>query len=320
MTAVTAADSLDQTADGLDELTMPRSQAGGQPQHLLVTLLGDYWFGQREQLPSAGLVDLLAEFGISAAGARAALGRLAKRHLLEPSKSGRRTFYGLTPMAERVFNEGLSRILSFGAEDGEPWDRTWLVVAFSVPEDQRDLRHSLRSRLRWQGFAPLYDGVWVSPRRDDTAITAIMAEAGVETVTLLRSATLYPAPENPGHPLSAWNLTELRDTYEEFLEKFAPVLERVRLGQVTASEALVARTELMDTWRRFPTLDPELPSSVLPAGWPRERSREIFMQVYDGLGPLAELRVRQIVATWSPEIAERAKHHTTGIALGRTAG
>jgi phenylacetic acid degradation operon negative regulatory protein len=44
------------------------------------------------------------------------------------------------------------------------------------------------------------------------------------------------------------------------------------------------------------------------------------MQVYDGLGPLAELRVRQIVATWSPEIAERAKHHTTGIALGRTAG
>ena len=75
MTAVSAADSLDQTADGLDELTMPRSQAGGQPQHLLVTLLGDYWFGQREQLPSAGLVDLLAEFGISAAGARAALGR-----------------------------------------------------------------------------------------------------------------------------------------------------------------------------------------------------------------------------------------------------
>jgi phenylacetic acid degradation operon negative regulatory protein len=301
-----------------DELTMPRSQAGGQPQHLLVTLLGDYWFGQREQLPSAGLVDLLAEFGISAAGARAALGRLAKRHLLEPSKSGRRTFYRLTPTAERIFNEGLARILSFGAEDGEPWDGTWLVVAFSVPEDQRDLRHSLRSRLRWQGFAPLYDGLWVSPRRDDAVVTATMADVGVETVTLLRSATLYPALNGPGHPLSAWNVGELRNAYTEFIDRFAPVLDRVRLGQVTASEALVVRTELMDTWRRFPGLDPELPTSVLPAAWPRERSREIFMRVYDGLGPLAELRVRQIVADYSPEIAERAKHHTTA-SLGQSA-
>lgn len=307
------------TADRADELAMPRSQAGGQPQHLLITLLGDYWFGQREHLPSAGLVDLLAEFGISAAGARAALGRLAKRHLLQPSKSGRRTFYGLTPTAQQVFNEGLSRIVSFGTNHAEPWDGTWLVVAFSVPEDQRDLRHSLRTRLRWQGFAPLYDGVWVSPRRDDTAVTAIMADAGVETVTLMRSSTLYPAPDGPGHPLSAWDLRELRDTYTEFIEKFAPVRDRVRLGQVTASEALVARTDLMDIWRRFPSLDPELPASVLPAGWPRDRSREIFMQVYDGLGPLAELRVRQIVAAYSPEIAARAKHHTTAAALGRSA-
>ena len=84
---------------------------------------------------------------------------------------------------------------------------------------------------------------------------------------------------------------------------------------------LIARTELMDTWRRLPSLDPELPSSLLPAGWPRGRCREIFMQVYDGLGPLAELRVRQIVATYSPEIAERAEHHTTASApAGPSAG
>jgi phenylacetic acid degradation operon negative regulatory protein len=301
-----------------EELTMPRSQAGGQPQHLLVTVLGDYWFGQREQLPSAGLVDLLAEFGITAAGARAALGRLAKRGLLDPSKSGRRTFYGLTPAAERVFNEGLTRIVSFGAEDGAPWDGTWLVVAFSVPEDQRDLRRSLRSELRWQGFAPLYDGLWVSPRRDDAVVTAIVAEVGVQAVTLLRSATLYPALNGPGHPLSAWNVAELRDAYTRFTDRFAPVLERVRLGQVTASEALIVRTELMDTWRRFPGLDPELPTSVLPASWPRQRAREIFMQVYDGLGPLAELRVRQIIAPYSPEIAQRARHHTTAGGISRT--
>ena len=209
--------------------------------------------------------------------------------------------------------------MSFGADDGAPWDGTWLVVAFSVPEEQRDLRHLLRSRLRWQGFAPLYDGVWVAPGRDEAAVSAMMADVGVRTVTLLRATALAPGLSGPGHPLSAWNLDELCDTYERFISRFSPVLDRVRVGQVTASEALIARTELMDTWRRFPSLDPELPASVLPASWPRGRSRDIFMQVYDGLGPLAELRVRQLVAAYSPEIADRAEHHTTASALGRTA-
>ena len=143
----------------LDEAVMPRSRVGAQPQHLLITLLADYWFGRDDQLPSAGLVDLLGEFGISAASARAALGRRSRRGLLRSSKSGRRTFYGLTPLAVRVLKDGLGRILSFGTEPAEPWDGTWLVVAFSVPEERRDARHVLRSRLCWQGFAPLYDGV-----------------------------------------------------------------------------------------------------------------------------------------------------------------
>ncbi len=297
---------------------MPRTQAGAQPQHLLVTLLGDYWFGDAEQLPSAALVDLLAEFGISATSARAALGRLTRRGLLQSSKAGRRTFYGLTPLAERVLSEGLGRILSFGAESGPAWDGTWLVVAFSVPEDQRDVRHSLRSRLRWQGFAPLYDGVWVSPRSDDTAVRAIMSDLGVQTATVLRAAAIYPPPGGRGHPLSAWDLDELHATYDQFIDEFSPLLDRIRRGQVTASEALLARTAVMDTWRRFPGLDPELPAGLLPGKWPRRHAREIFTETYDKLGPLAEFRVRQVIAAHTPDLAHRASHFTTASALART--
>jgi phenylacetic acid degradation operon negative regulatory protein len=299
----------------LDEAVMPRSRAGAQPQHLLITLLGDYWIGRNQQLPSAGLVDLLAEFGISATSARAALGRLARRGLLQSSKSGRHTFYGLSPLASRVMTEGLARILSFGTEPTEPWDGTWLVVVFSVPEEQRDIRHALRSRLRWQGFAPLYDGVWVSPRSDSSAVKSIVSELGIEAATVLRSSAIYPSAGHPGHPLSAWDLDELREAYDSFTGKYSPILERVRLGQVTASEALVARTSVMDTWRQFPNLDPELPSDALPEGWPRQRSREIFGQVYDGLGPLAEMRVQQIFGRHESGIARSARHHTVASAM-----
>ena len=37
------------------------------------------------------------------------------------------------------------------------------LVAFSIPEQNRAARDSLRKQLRWLGFAPLYDGLWVSP-------------------------------------------------------------------------------------------------------------------------------------------------------------
>lgn len=294
----------------LDEAVMPRSRAGARPQHLLITLLGDYWLDSNQQLPSAGLVDLLGEFGISPTSARASLGRLARRGLLQSSKSGRHTFYGLTPLAIRVLTEGLARILSFGTEPSEHWDGTWLVLVFSIPEEQRDIRHVLRSRLRWQGFASLYDGVWVSPRSDSSVVESIVSDLGIETATVLRSSALYPSADRPGHPLSAWDLGELAKTYDSLIDKYLPLLERIRLGQVTAAEALVARTSVMDTWRQFPSLDPEVPSDALPDGWPRQRSREIFVQVYDGLGPLAEMRVQQIFGRFEPGIARSARHHT----------
>ncbi|MGK5559037.1 hypothetical protein ACSNOI_46315, partial [Actinomadura kijaniata] len=73
MTGTTAA----QAGDG--EVRLPRMRNGPRPQHLLLTLLGDYWYGRHDPLPSATLVALLGEFGVSPAAARAALNRLARR-------------------------------------------------------------------------------------------------------------------------------------------------------------------------------------------------------------------------------------------------
>jgi phenylacetic acid degradation operon negative regulatory protein len=80
---------------------------------------------------------------------------------------------------------------------------------------------------------------------------------------------------------------------------------------VGASEALVARTEIMNEWRNFPNLDPDLPPELLPRPWPRAEARRIFAEVYNGLGPLAQVRVRQVLAEQSPDLAELASFHTT---------
>nr|WP_262403306.1 hypothetical protein [Actinomadura sp. CNU-125] len=105
------------TVDGegsAPEVRLPRMQQGAQPQHLLITLLGDYWLDRNEPLPSAALVALLGEFGISQVAARAALSRLARRGLLRVSKEGRRSYYAMTGRASEMLKDGAHRIMSFG--------------------------------------------------------------------------------------------------------------------------------------------------------------------------------------------------------------
>ncbi|TQS41208.1 PaaX family transcriptional regulator [Cryptosporangium phraense] len=298
---------------------MPRAQGGPNPQHLFVTLFGDYWWARAEHLPSAGLVALAGEFGISSASARAALSRLRRRQLLSASKIGRHTYYGLAPTTRQTIVEGGSRILSFGMDDDPAeWDGTWLVVAFSIPEDQRDVRHTLRTRLRWLGFACLYDGVWVSAGGsaggDASAAEAkaVVRECGIRDASIFRATSLDSVGGDTGrHPLSAWDLDQLRTAYQEFIDRFEPLYQRILDGDIRSSEALVERTAVMDVWRSFPGLDPGLPSQVLPAGWPRHRAREVFASVYDALGPLAQVRFQHILSQHAPGLAPLVDHHLT---------
>jgi phenylacetic acid degradation operon negative regulatory protein len=231
------------------------------------------------------------------------------------TRSGRRTLYSPTLLTERTLREGRGRVFSFGRDRPQRWDGLWLVVVFSVPEEQREIRHLLRTRLRWLGFGPLDDGVWVSPHDRAAEVTAALSECGVAQATVLRSLPVVPEGSRLRHPLAAWDLDELRDSYDHFTGKFGPLLDRVRQGRVSVSEALVERTAIIDAWRTFASLDPDLPDSVLPANWPRKQAREIFAEAYDTLGPLAEFRVRQVIAAHAPELAGFASHFTTRTTL-----
>ena len=157
-----------------------------RPPRLLLTLLGDYWWRRTEPLPSAALVALLAEFGVSDSAARAALSRLTRNKLLVTSKSGRRTVVRLSERAARVLDDGGNQIFSFG-RTSRPWDGMWSLVAFSIPEQNRAARDLLRKQLRWLGFAPLYDGLWVAPRDRALEVINQLAGLGITTATAFRA-------------------------------------------------------------------------------------------------------------------------------------
>ncbi len=272
---------------------LPRSQAGASPQHLLVSLLGEYWLGRDDHVPSAALVELANDFDVSPTSARAALSRLARRDLVVSSKDGRKTFYGLTDHAKTAMEAELRRIINLGVAD-RPWDGSWNVVMFSLPEDRRDVRHLLRSALRFCGFAPLFDGVWVSPDSDAAAALDVLKDLGVENSTILDSSVTHSS--GLGDPLAAWDLDAVAASYRSFISEFAGLRDQVTNGAISPTEALVERSRVLDAWSAFPDLDPDLPTSMLPADWPRQHARRVFVELYDGLGPLATLRVTQVLS------------------------
>ncbi len=293
--------------DAAEPVRLPRRQTGNSPQGLAVTLLADYTLSTRAWLPSSAIVALLTEAGVSPAGARTAISRLARRDVLEGARQGRRSSYRLTPAAAGFLAIGGSSIVS--PTGTEPWDEHWTMIAFSLPGEQAAQRRELRAQLRWMGFAPLYDGLWVSPH-------PLTGKAGEQltrfaaTLTVFRARHVAPAPGAGRSPLDAWDTAAIARQYASFVETWNEVPARIRAGTITGPEAVRARTEVMDTYRRLPILDPRLPDQLLPPGWLREPARDLFVAIYDGLAANAENHVRAVAARFTDDPLPGVRAHT----------
>lgn len=288
------------------------ARSGSTSQRLLVTLLGDYWFGRTVHIPSSALVALLGEFGVTEQAARAALSRVVRTGHLEGTKEGRRTSYRLSATSARqavIYGRAIMRFTA-ARPDSErtAWDGRWTVVAYAIEVQEPDDRRRIRRRLRELGFAPLQDALWVCPRRRAQQACRVLHDLGIAGFTVLEGASTSEA--SALDPTMAFELDVVAETYRSLIADLEPSLARVSEGTVEPAEALLMRTMAMDPWRQMALLDPNLPVELLPPDWPGWEARRLFTGIYDGLGGLAEERVREVVAPFSPEAAE-AVHHDT---------
>lgn len=295
---------------------LPRRQSGSSPQGLAVTLIADYTISTRSWLPTAAIVALLGEFGVTTGAARTAISRLARRGVLEGSKQGRHSSYRLTEPATGNLSIGGMDIAAFAAGP-DPWDGTWTVIAFTLPQEEKTRRNSLRANLRWRGYAPLYDGVWVSPHLLTEQEHADLVAVAPGATTAFRAQHLQLKSDTTRDPIEAWDTTAITQEYETFIQRWQPLLPDIRACGITGAAAVRARTEVMDTYRRFTALDPRLPVELLPADWPRTRAREVFLAVYDGLAEPAQDHVRAVAAHVADEPRPDLRAHTVAeLAIG----
>jgi phenylacetic acid degradation operon negative regulatory protein len=247
-----------------------REVGSASARSLLLTVLGEFVHPRSETVWTTTLLESLAALGVEEKSARQALTRMASEDLLASSRHGRRVLWELTPDGARLLEEGTRRIYAFMRER-RPWDGRWLVLSVPIPETHRRLRHRLRTRLTWLGLGSPTSGLWVTP--DDTKAAAV--HAAVRDLGLEDQAFAWVGPASGiGHEgrllAEAWDLADVEDRYLAFLDTFE------RRAPEGPREAFVAQVEMVQEWRRFPFLDPDLPAELLDHDWPGPRASTAF--------------------------------------------
>jgi phenylacetic acid degradation operon negative regulatory protein len=278
--------------DGTPRPTISRRRevGGASARSLLMTMLGEFVLPRGGSVWTQALVSALGLFGIEDKSARQALARTAAEGWLASQRVGRQVRWSLTPPGQRLLTEGARRIYSFGREDME-WDGRWLVLLVSVPESQRDLRHRIRTQLNWAGFGSPAAGVWVSPHASQQAEgQRILTDAGVTSAAMSFVARYGQLGSQDMLVARSWDLAALEQHYEDFIGQFSG------LGPVTGEDALRAQTRLVHQWRRFPFLDPRLPTRLLPENWSGAKAADLFHVRHADWHPAAQRHWERLTA------------------------
>ena len=270
---------------------MPNSQ------DMIFTLYGDYIRHRGGGAWTSSLIELLGLFGLSEQAVRSTLSRMSRKGWLKSRKTGRHSFYSLTPKCIDLLEEGAQRIFQ---PRHDPWDGRWHLLTYSIPESKRHLRRRLRKRLLWLGFGALHQATWISPRDLRAEVEQVVDALQIRPYVEFFTAEHRGFASDEEIVTHCWNLKQLNDYYATFIARYSPRFQECQ-AQLEASEGLkpqecfVQRFMLVHKYRSSPYVDPNLPLELLPGGWLGHRATDLFQQYHDLLSEEAEAFVDAVL-------------------------
>ncbi|MFF9851178.1 PaaX family transcriptional regulator C-terminal domain-containing protein [Streptomyces litmocidini] len=160
-----------------------------------------------------------------------------------------------------------------------PWDDTWHLFAFAIPESRRTARDTLREHLLHLGAAPLHSGLYVTANPIAELVRDRARHLGVlETLTTFSTTHMRVGDITDPHALAAtlWPLDEIAERHEQLA-----AFTETRLAHLTSNpawseaELIGMAVELAARFTAAMTPDPLLPPQLLPQPWPGTRARRL---------------------------------------------
>lgn len=265
---------------------------------LVITVWGDAIAPHGGAVMLAGLIDLLAPFGINERLVRTSVFRLAREGWLKAKPVGRESLYRLTRDGARRFEQAYQRIY---ATPVDRWDNSWeIVVAHGATAIQR---RKLQQELRWEGFGTLAPALYVRPLHAPSAVPRIIAALHVaDRVVVARGqdeAALGGETLASAVP-RAWDLKGVAADYRRFLIRFGRMIQRFRPADGDAhdpAQSFIVRTLLIHAYRRVLLRDPQLPAALLPLDWPGRAAFALCRDFYWLTHRAAERHLMDTLAT-----------------------
>jgi len=244
---------------------------------MLFTLFGDYVYPEGGDIWLGSLVRIGGALSMSEVAVRSAVARLAGERWIVARRSGRRSFYRLSPSGRALIEEGTRRIYH---ADGRAWDGRWCLLTYSIPEKRRALRDRMRKQLAWLGFGPLGSGTYVAPRDVSAEVRRLADRLGAGKFAKTFVARGAAGTDDAHIVRQCWDLQRIGASYERFIARYAPLFARDRRrkerGELDDADAFIVRFTLTHDFRRFPFIDPDLPHTLLPKNWAGMRARKLF--------------------------------------------
>ncbi len=266
----------------------------GSARSLLLTVLSELTLPRNEPTWTSSLLYVLTGLGLEEQTARQAIARASDAGLIVSEKHGRTVRWTVTD-AGKALIESITRRAASLINPPERWDGNCLIVAVTVPQRLRAVRKRLYSSLYWQGFGNPAPGLWASPHVDRVEeLRALIDDLGLRdsTVTFIGN-TLGVGITDAEIVARAWDLDNIAHRYEKFIETYTDV------DPEPGDDLLLTHLSLINEYREFPAMDPQLPEDLLP-DWVGHRATELFVTLNRKWSTAAHERWRKIVEMTSP--------------------
>lgn len=260
----------------VEEFKAQRPIRGGS---LIITIYGDAISPRGGTVWLGSLIKLLEPLGLNQRLVRTSIFRLTKEGWLTSTQVGRRSYYSLTDTGRRRFESAFKRIY---AELYPEWDGKWDMVITTQLDNE--LRKVVKKELEWQGFGNIAPGMMAHPMADMQEVNNTLQDLCVTgdiihmESQLVGSQTSTPLKEMVHE---CWNLQELSDSYQLFLDQFRPILRALEGAEhLDPEQCFQLRTLLIHHYRRLLLRDPLLPEKLLPADWSGTSARILCRNIY----------------------------------------
>lgn len=203
---------------------------------------------------------------------RTTLFRLRESGWVNATRSGRRSYYRLTELADAQTCQAEKRIYY---HHRQTWDGSWTLVFLVIRSLDTASRRELEQELGWLGFGQVTKDVWARPGGKVELISQKADRLGASgKVIAMRCENIHDVKlglniDDRRLASLCSPINEVENIYQKFIDDFSPLLNDQGLLSMQGSNAemLSLRLLMMDEYRRATLRDPHLPAELLPAKW-----------------------------------------------------